>query len=94
MAPSLSYSLFNLIPMNLKQFKTMSEEKQHRNLLLYGSCVADRMIGNTHILLFQLHGFYVEVFFNENGDEVINTRSFEDTDELLPYLEQIDVNGL
>jgi hypothetical protein len=82
------------MPMNLQQFKTLSEEKQHRNLLLYGICVADKKTGNTHTLLFQLHSFYVEVFFNEDGDEVVDTRSFEDMDELEPYLEQIDLKGM
>jgi len=80
--------------MNLQQFKAMSEETQHRHLLLNGSCIADRKSGVSHVLLFQLHGFYVEVFFNEDGDEVVDTRSFEDLDQLEPYLTQINLNGI
>jgi hypothetical protein len=80
--------------MNLQQFKTISEEKQHRNILLYGTCIADRKLGNMHALLFQLHSFYVEVFFNEEVDEVVYTRSFEDIEELEPYLKQIELKGI
>lgn len=94
MALSLSYDRFNLRHMNLQQFKTLSEEKQHRNLLLNGSCIADREQGSSHVLLFQLHSFYVEVFFNEDGDEVISTRSFEDMEQLQPYLEHIDLKSV
>ncbi len=80
--------------MNLQQFKNMSEEKQHRSLLLYGTCIADRKTDSTHALLFQLNSFYVEVFFNEDGDEVVYTKSFEDIDELEPYLNQIELKGI
>jgi hypothetical protein len=72
----------------------MHEEKQHRNLLFNGTCIADRRIGNTQVLLFQLYSFYVEVYFNEEGDEVVYTRGFEDIEELEPYLNQIELKGI
>lgn len=44
------------------------------------------------VLLFQLGSFYVEVFFTPDCEEVLDTRSFEDTEELQPYLVSINLD--
>ena len=46
------------------------------------------------MLLFQLDRFYVEVVFKKTTDEAVGARSFENTDELAPYLETIDLSEL
>lgn len=78
--------------MTLQHFNTLSENIQHRKLLLNGICLADRITDDSWALLFQIDKFYVEVFFNNDGDEIIGTRCFEDTDELEPYLEKINLS--
>ena len=36
--------------------------------------------------------FYVEIYFTKQGDEIVHYNSFESTDELDPYLEDIDLS--
>jgi hypothetical protein len=76
--------------MTQQQFNSLNEHKQYRSLLLDGICLKDRYVDDACVLLFQLHDFYVEVYFDKNSDEILMCRSFSSTDELEPYLEQTD----
>jgi hypothetical protein len=75
--------------MTRKYFSKLSEPNQYRRLLLKGVCIAERTQEGILLLLFQLDRFYVEVAFDNHSDEVLSARSFEDTDELWPYLKEI-----
>ncbi len=88
LCPSL---LSNIYEMTLQHFTTLSKHKQYRNLIVNAVCVADRCTDDACVLLFQVKGFYVEVFFTKDGDEILSSRNFENTDDLQPYLEQIDI---
>lgn len=59
-----------------------------------GACLASRDTADHCILLFQLSAFYVEIYFDKNCDEIEHSRSFQNTDELTPYLEKIDIPHL
>lgn len=54
--------------------------------------MGERVTADAQVLLFQLDHFYVEVTFNKFTDEPISARSFESTDELAPYLQNIDLS--
>ena len=73
--------------MTIQSFTALSQDIQHRNLLLNGEFLADRSTEEAQILLFQLDRFYVEVYFSPYDDEVAYTHSFEGADGLAPYLE-------
>jgi hypothetical protein len=75
--------------MTRNNFSKLSEPIQYRLLLLRGVCVAERMAGDVLLLLFQIDSFYVEIAFDNYSDEVLSARSFEDTTELAPYLNNI-----
>jgi hypothetical protein len=75
--------------MTRNNFSKLSEPIQYRLLLLRGVCIAERMAGDVLLLLFQIDGFYVEIAFDNYSDEVLSARSFEDTAELSPYLNDI-----
>ena len=77
--------------MTLQHFNSLNEHIQYRNLLLNGVCLTDRDVDDICVLLFQLDQFYVEVFFDKHSDEILRSRSFENIDELQPYLEKINV---
>ena len=72
--------------MTLQQFRTLSQNQHYRYLLVDGACIGDRMIEDNCILLFQLGSKFMEVFMNTEEEKVLYTRSFEDTEELRPYL--------
>lgn len=80
--------------MLLKHFQKLSEGIQFRELLVKGVCIGERRYKDSLVLLFHMNRFYAEVYFDPLTDEVITTRSFESTDELQPYLEQIDLAPL
>lgn len=75
--------------MTRKYFSKLSEPIQYRLLLLKGVCIAERSDGNLLLLLFQIDHFYVEIAFDNDSDEILSSRSFEDMAELGPYLEDI-----
>jgi hypothetical protein len=75
--------------MTFQQFTTLSQHIQLRNLILDGEYISDRVLDEHHVLLFQRGRFYVEVMFNPQGDEVLSTRSFDNVEELDPYLQEV-----
>jgi hypothetical protein len=82
------------VPMTLQQFNTISQHREHRNLLLNGAFIGNRITEECNILLFQVHNQYVELFLNMETNQVLHARNFDSTDELTPYLNQIDLSGI
>jgi hypothetical protein len=80
--------------MTAQHFSTLNQQKQSRKLLAEGVCIADRRGEEVQTLLFQVENFYVEVCFHHDADDVLCTRCFEGTDELEPYLQEIDVSRI
>jgi hypothetical protein len=78
--------------MTLQRFRGLTQNKQNKKLLAEGVCIAERRIDEVHVFLFQIDGFYVEMFFNSEGVEILFSRSFEDIGELEPYLQDIDIS--
>lgn len=70
----------------------MTPHRQNRKLITEGVCIADRKNEELQALLFQVDNFYVEVYFPPESDEVLYTRCFENTRELEPYLQAIDLS--
>jgi len=80
--------------LSLTEFIALQQELQFETLHKHAVYVGKRKEGKQQILLFQLHGFYVEVFYEkyrENIDYLVTTDS---TEILQPYLEQINIGGL
>ena len=75
----------------IQQFDTLSKEHQQDLLLKKGIFLAEREDGPFRIMLYQLDGFYVEVYFFNLYNKVAFFQTFEDTEALQPYLEQVDV---
>ncbi len=78
----------------IQQFDTLSKEDQQNELLKNGIFLAERQDGPFRIMLYQLNGFYVEVYFFNLYNKVAFFQTFEDTEALQPYLEQINVKTL
>lgn len=78
----------------IQQFDTLSKEEQQQELLKSGIFLAEREDGPFRIMLYQLNGFYVEVYFFNLYNKVAFFQTFEDTEALQPYLEQINVRTL
>jgi hypothetical protein len=64
--------------------------------LLYrdGVYAGKRRDGDALVILYQLDGFYVEVFYLKYRCQVERLRAFNSTSFLTPYLQDIDIHGL
>ncbi len=80
--------------MTLQQFNTLCTESQQDTLLKNGTFLAEREDGPFRVMLYQLEGFYVEVYFFKLYHQVAFFKTFESTNALQPYLKTIDVSAL
>jgi hypothetical protein len=62
------------------------DEKQQAEAVWSGARVAKRHDEEHEIVLFQIDGFFVEVFFNMTYDEIRKIEAIENIDQLLLYL--------
>jgi hypothetical protein len=80
--------------MTLQEFNLLSLEQQQNALLRSGVYLGERKDPPLRMMLYQMDGFYVEVFFLSRYNKVGWFKGFDNTDELTPYLEKINVSGL
>ena len=66
---------------------------QFQMLHRHGVYIGKRKDENQVIVLFQLNGFYVEVYYRQYRRTIDRIITSESTDILQPYLEQIQLNG-
>jgi hypothetical protein len=80
--------------MTVPQFKQLTSRQKKITVLRTGSFLCERRSGLLRKMLYQVDGFYVEIYFLRFGREALWYRSFECTTSLQPYLKQIDISGL
>lgn len=80
--------------MTLKQFRSCSAYVQQQMVKHQAVFLLERRSLDWNILLFQLEGFYVEVFYERKAQKVDKLKSFDDVEQLEPYLRKIDVPAL
>lgn len=78
--------------MTLQQFRAAACEAQERLVKARGVFLMERKSLGVSVLLFQLDGFYVEVFYNSAADSVSFIKSFNDMDGIEAYLINIDIS--
>ena len=90
------FLIFILQPfvMNVFDFHRLNEKQQLDTLEEAGVFIAERDGAYYNIKLYQLDGFYVELYFHTHFNVVVNINCFTNTDCLDPYLESIDVDAL
>lgn len=54
-------------------------------------CLWGRACGTQYVLLYQLDGFYLEVFYDKVLRLVVDIQAFDDMDRLDPYLQQMNI---
>ena len=80
--------------MSYYQFDLLDDRMKGQFIWKHGICVAERFYKCFKVYLFQIHNYYVEVYFNMDFQAIQYVRSFEEQDELQPYLENIDISAL
>ena len=71
--------------MTLCEFNLL-DEKEQAKAVWAGARVAKRHDKEDEIVLFQIDGFFVEVFFNSTYDVIRKIEAIENIDQLLLYL--------
>lgn len=77
--------------LTLYQFNLLNEDEKGFVLFKDGVFVGDRMDYHFSVLLYQLYSFYVEVYYQQDLNEIQRLRTFSSTEQLEPYLERIQI---
>ncbi|HYO21831.1 MAG TPA: hypothetical protein VER36_05460 [Flavisolibacter sp.] len=78
----------------LTEYNELTEEQQLDLLHRDGVYVGKRKIGKQTLVLFQLYGFYVEVYYKQYRRQIERTLATDDVNILHPYIDQINVKDL
>jgi hypothetical protein len=73
------------------EFRSLSETDQLDLLYERGVFIGKRKNGVASVLLYQLEGFYVEVYYKKHRRFANKILTFTNTAVLDPYLDQIEV---
>jgi hypothetical protein len=77
-----------------ESFREMPPDVQLELLQRDGSYIGKRIAEGLPAILYQLHGFYVEVHYKAYRRHVRELVASEDTGMLQPYLDQVKVRDL
>ena len=80
--------------MNIFDFHRLNEKQQLDTLEKSGVFIAEMNGPYYNIKLYQVNGFYVELYFHTHFNVVVNINCFTNTDCLDPYLENIRLDEL
>jgi hypothetical protein len=90
LARSLDFCFF----MEMKNFTILDHSDQILVIKERAVLLTHRFSGNYSITLFQLDGFYIELFYHLVKQDYKKIRIFEDLIFLDPYLDSIDITDL
>lgn len=80
--------------MRLHDFIHLPESEKARLLYKHGVYIGKRRHGTISVVLYQLDGFYAEVFYRSYRREIDHISCFSGTARLDPYLTEINVEHL
>ena len=72
--------------LTLYDFNVMDERAQAEAVFTEGVYVDDRDEEGLKVQLYRLDSFYVEVFYDPVGNEIMRYRSFKSPGQLAPYV--------
>lgn len=80
--------------LSLADFKNLPQALQFEILHKHGVYVGKRKLNDQTIVLFQLHSFYVEVYYRLYRKTIEKILTSDSADILQPYLDQIHIRDL
>ena len=69
------------------------DEMEQAEAVWSGVHIADREDQDHRILLYLIDSFYMEVYYHKEYNVIRRFRPFSSTEQLQPYLNQIDILG-
>lgn len=80
--------------MTLRNFKSLTPKQKKFVVLRAGTFLSEKKYGLYRKMLYQVDGFYVEVYFTAFSRHPFTYSSFDSIRRLHPYLQQIDITAL
>ena len=80
--------------MTFSSFNELTEREMKSVLWNEGAYVASKVDQGFTVALYQLHAFYVEVYYHHSFNQIERIRSFSNTEQLIDYLHHIDISSL
>jgi hypothetical protein len=80
--------------MKLSEFIALPEDHKRSIVMTEGVAIAKRQLDDQLVFLFQLQEYYVETFCCCRSKEILEYRVFQNTKQLAPYLEAIEIDHL
>ena len=80
--------------MKLSDFILLGTDEKKLTVLHQGVLIAKRKQRASMVFLFQLEGFYVETWCNQDDKSIEEFRMFRQTRSLNPYLDDIGIDDL
>lgn len=80
--------------MTLHEFSELPEEEKVNLLYEHGVYIGKRKLATTFVILYQLEGFYAEVYYQKYRSVIECISCFSGTARLDPYLAQVVVEHL
>ena len=75
-------------------FNQLSQKEQLDILHVDGVYVGKRIVEVQTVVLFQLYGFYIEVFYKLYRKEIDHIQTSDNMEVLSPYLNQVNVRDI
>jgi hypothetical protein len=76
--------------MTLYQYNLLTDH-QKTEVIWQGTFLDDRREGRFMVQLYSLGDFYVEVYYNQQNNQIMRFKSFRTTRLLVPYLKKIKI---
>lgn len=80
--------------MTIYNFNRMDAVNKVDTLIHHSELIDRRSDAQYRILLYQIDGFYVEVYYDIAYNKIRKIKSFTSTGLLKPYLQKIDISHL
>jgi hypothetical protein len=77
--------------MQFFQFKEETLSRQAQILCRDGVYLSERTAGDFFVALYAIYGYYAEVYYRQQCNELLMITSFENTTLLEPYLAKINL---
>jgi hypothetical protein len=75
-------------------FSALPLDERIEILWYYGEFIESISEGKFDVSLYELYGFYVEVFYHLNSDSLVNVKVIDNDGQLERYTSSIDIDEL
>jgi len=80
--------------LTLYEYNQLSLDDKASYLWNHGRYLVNRSTSSHRVNLYSLHSYYIEVWYNDQSNEIDQLRSFSSSNQLTPYLSLFEITDL